>query len=861
VSSHEAGPESTLTATTYVYENLGNIELPIHQQKEALINAMNNNQVVIVIAPTGTGKSTQLPQYGLEAGFERVRMTQPRRRAAANVASRVEEELGGVFGEEHATELVSCQTGGGLTGLYSARTQIMTEGVLRIRDTYEPTNGDNEVWILDEAHEGSNEMWLLSGIAKQKLAANPDFTVVVMTATPNKYETIDYWTNELGVEPAVVELIGGTNFEIEHREESESTTAREAVKAAIDIHQNPDAHDGANTIQVFEAGKREIKDTIDAIVGQLPDNILQKTRILPNHAKLTPEAQQPVYDDFDGIKIIVQTNIGKTSMTVPRTRYVITSGTERMIELDEDGIPALIKVPSSQDCLIQEKGRAGRTSTGIFIHTRHKGEEFIPMDEREPHLQPEILRSNIDSIVMGLALRGQSIRDFDGNPAVPQATMERSIHRLKVLGALDSHEQLTKLGRRMGKYPAIPEHQRSLVEAEKYSEQIQLAMAAMVASAEVGGLRLFEPGSPAWEKLTDEKTSDLFAHLEMFIAIQNKQISLLTEQDIDINNVIRAEELYRKIARRAGIDNIPPLKIPSVQNRRILHECIIYGFANSAYLPEGEGMFRAVGGTLLKSRQIGNRSAVAKNTRNAVVGTPRDIEIERDGVRERKPIIESVTEVPIHELGKYIGHIAAWHPVGFRLRDGKFVQIRQQVIGNQVLGTREVKAEPSPQLRAAVIEHVRARPGKHLIELYQIKRELERLARRTNHPIPMLTNDAISDLIEEAALNEVTSPGHVDDNLRQIIADRQLSIDSFLSPEQRTKILVDAPDQIITEGYQLQLRYSRGKPIVKRYTIDIIEGLDQPPTLPDGRQIFFIHDNKRYTLQQLRNRLRFSGDI
>ncbi|HWT56088.1 MAG TPA: helicase-related protein [Candidatus Microsaccharimonas sp.] len=850
----------SLAPAEYSLENLGNTELPIYARKQELIDAMQDNQVVIIISPTGSGKSTQVPQYAMEAGFAPIRMTQPRRRASHNVSDRVISELSATLGDDVGTELVSCQTGGGLMGRYDAHTQIMTEAVLDMRDTSNTMGGDNELWVLDEVHEGSNDMWLLKGFAKEKLAANPNFTVVVMTATMNKFEEIDFWTNRFGVEPAVVELEGGTNYDIEYREEPLSTTAREAIKAAIDIFENPDAHDGANTIQVFEAGKREIKDTIDEIRRGLPAEVLAKARLLENHAKMTKEAQQPVYEDFDGIKIVVQTNIGKTSMTIPRTRYVIASGQERMPELSDEDVSALRRTPSSQDCLTQMMGRAGRTSTGIYILTKHYGQDYVPVDERAAHLQPEILRSVIDRVVMRLALRGRNIRDFDSSPRPPDAVINRSVHRLQLLGVLDDREQITNLGRRMGKYPASPEHQRCLVEAEKYSEQVRLAMAAMVASAEVGGLRLFEPGSPSWERLTDERTSDLFAQLEMFISIKRKRVNEMAQEDLDRNNIIRADELYRKIARRAGINDIPPLKAPSVQNRRILHECIIRGYANSAFLPQGEGMYRAIGG-LVRARSISNRSVVPKNTRNAVVGRPFDIEIEKNGVLERKPLLEQVTEVPIRELGKYVTGLTTWRPSGFRLRSGKFVQLQEQVLGDRVLEVREVRAEPSPVLRAAVIDQVRARPGKNLIELYKIKRELEQLARRTKRPIPLLTNDAINNLIAEAAPDDVTSPGHVESNLRQIIADRQITLDAYLTPEQRAKILADSPDQITVEGYDLQLRYSRGKPIAKRCTVEMLEGFEDEPTLADGRPIFFSYGGKNYTLPQLRKHLRFLGEL
>jgi HrpA-like RNA helicase len=866
VPSHEVAQESIATpAELYKapYENLGNPDLPIFSRKQEIIDALQENQVLLVISPTGTGKSTQIPQYALEAGFEVTRMTQPRRRAALNVANRVQEELGLVLGEEPAEELVGCHTGAGLTGPYDAPTQIKTEGVLRIQNAFQPTSGDNELWILDEAHEASNEMWMLSRIAKQKLAENPNFTVVVMTATPDKYETIDYWTSAEGIEPAVIELEGGTNFEIEYREEPESTTAREGVKAAIDIFNNPEAHDGSNTVQIFEAGKREIKNTVDEILRNLPAEVRAKSVVLQNHAKMTPEAQQPVYEDFEGIKIVVQTNIGKTSLTIPRTRYVITSGEERMIILDEeDGTPGLEKVPSSIDDIIQEIGRGGRTSTSIGVLTRHDGSEFMPLSERPQHPIPEILRSNVDNVVMGIAGYGENIRDFSANskPPIPRATLDRAIQRLQTLGALDENEELTNLGRRMSKYPASPEHQRSLVEAERHGVQVRLAMAAMVASAEVGGLRLFDSGSAAWEQFTDEASSDLFAQLETFIKIKRRRVNESARQDLDINNVIRADEIYRKIAHRSGIEDIPHLEVPSVRERATLKECIIRGYAHSAFLPAGDELFKAIGGAA-RLRAISNRSVVPKSTRHAVVGTPFDIQIEQKGVLERVPILESVTEVTVAELGKFAVNLTRWQHIGYAIRGGNrgtggtMVAVEEQVLGRRVIGRREVPAEPSPILRAAVIEHVKSRPGEHLKTLYKIKSELERLDRRSKSPISRLSQDAVDLLIERAAPDDVDSPGHVEDNLRKIIADEKISLGRYITPVQRAQIMHDAPDTLEVDGFLLKMMYLDRKPIVRKASEDVILGLQQQPMLPDGREVWFMYDDKKYSLDQVRQRI------
>jgi HrpA-like RNA helicase len=422
------------------------------------------------------------------------------------------------------------------------------------------------------------------------------------------------------------------------------------------------------------------------------------------------------------------------------------------------------------------------------------------------------------------------------------------------MGALDGSEQITKLGKRMARYPASPEYQRSLVEAEQHGVQVRLAMAAMVATAEVGGLRLFKTGGTSWEQYTDETSSDMFAQLDTFIKIKRRRINEDAQEDLDTNNVIRAEELYRKIAHRSGIEDIPPLEVPSVKERQILRECIVRGFAQSAYMPAGDELFRSLGGAT-RLREISNRSVVSRTTRNAVVGNPFDIQVKRDGVLERKPIIEMVTEVPVRELGKYAVDLTRWQHVGYSLRGGRFVAIEDQVLGRQTISRREVPAQPSPLLRDTVIQHLKAKPGENLKELYKIKSETERLARRSRTPIARLTQDAIDEMIAQAAPDDVNSPDHIEENLRQMIAEHEIVLDKYVPAEQREKIMLDAPDSIEVDGYRLKLQYVGGKPLVRKATQDLIIGLQQQPVLPDGRTVLFMYDDKRYTLDQVRQRL------
>lgn len=856
-------PETQLQEECFA--DLGNPDLPTFDHKQELIEAMNGHQAVVVVAPTGTGKSTQLPQYALEAGFAKIVETQPRRRAAQNVAERIETELAAIVGDQKAAELVSFRTGGGGTGKWDARIEIVTDGLLARREGFHPSQGDNELWIIDEVHENNEAMWNLLAIAKEKMAQNPNFTVVVTTATPDRYKLISYLTDEYGEAPAVVEL-DAKMYDVEYREEPASTTVQEAIKAAIDIYQNPGAHGGSNTIQIFESGKKELKDTLDAIRAGLPTEILQQTTLLAGHAKMTPEALAPIYKDQpEGIKIICQTKIGETSMTIPRTRYVITSGLERREDIDEEDVIGLYERPISVDSMLQQRGRVGRTSTGIFIHTRRQGQPFISFKDRISHLAPEILRSSINGNVLFQAFRGKSILDIEGIDDIPEDRMLRAIRRNQVLGALDETGRITPLGRKMYKYPLSPQLARSMVEAEKYDGRIRLYMAALTATAEVGGLRLFAPNATDdWRQLTSDNSSDLLAQLDMFIALQTVPLKKMREYDIDINNHLRSKEHFHKVAKSAGITGVAELPPPTEAEREILRDCIAAGHVNYIYIPQGEGIYKNLDDTTNPApREISNRSVVAGSTRQPVVGTPRNIERRRHGEGEIKPIIENVTAVSADAIARVAENLTQWLPIGFALRNGTFVQTERQMLGSIAIGRREVPAEPSPQLRKTVMEHVKVQPGKSLKELYKIKSELERLAHRASRPIPRLTEEMIDSRIDRATPEGVTDPGHVEENLRQLIEAEHVSLDSFLTPTEREQILANSPDIITVGEHQLKLRYRLGKVVAAKFPLALIAELDEHlgMALPDGREIKFAYDGDNLTLGQLRNRLLTDGLI
>ena len=617
--------------TTETGERLAIQELPIDAHEDELIDAWNDNSAVLIVSPTGTGKSTRLPQIALKAGFDRIVLTQTRRKAAENIYRRGREELAIRYGEIEADRLIALQTGDGRIGMPDAPIQIVTDGTLKRLDADSLASDARELWIIDEQHEENNNQWSLLRRAQEKRLNNPNFTLAITTATADKYKLINYLTDENGQEPAVIEL-EAKMYDIEERTEPESTTIRETIKAAADIFKNPEAHDGSNTIVLFERGKREIADTLDELRAKLPPEVMAVTTLLGGHAKMTSEALAPIYKATEGIKIVVQTNMGKTSMTIPGVRYVITGGKERQIEIDEEDVPALVDYDSTQDCMLQMRGRAGRTNTGIFVHTRYDGQPFVAMEKRQPHLTPEILRSSIDGEVLYWAYEGDNVLDFDGIDAIPEDRKHRALRRLRALGALDDHNQISSIGNRMMKYPLSPHRARTMVEAEQHSALIRTYLAAITASAETGGLRLFErDGSRGWEALSEETSSDSLQQLDIFLAIKDMPLEEMHRYDIDTNNFQKAEREFRKIAYRSGVSFISPdLPPPTQEEREILRECIAAGLINYIYMPEGEGFFNKLG-VSLQLREVSNRSVVSQYSGSILVGEPRTVVLYKHG--------------------------------------------------------------------------------------------------------------------------------------------------------------------------------------------------------------------------------------
>jgi ATP-dependent helicase HrpA len=424
--------------------------LPITAQREALLETLRDNQVVVVAGETGSGKSTQLPKLCLELGRGAEKLighTQPRRLAARTVAARIAEELETELGEVVGYKVRFTDQVGDRT-----RVKLMTDGILLAELRGDPELRRYDTIIVDEAHERSLNVDFLLGYLTNLLPRRPDLKVIVTSATIDT----ERFARHFGA--PVVEVSGRTYpVEVRYRE-PESADQVDGIRLAVDELRR----EGPGDVLVFLSGQREIHDAARALAErQMPD-----TEILPLYARLSAAEQQRAFRPHRGRRIVLATNVAETSITVPGVRYVVDTGTARISRYNRrTKLQRLPIEPVSRASADQRAGRCGRVAPGICI--RLYGEEDFAA--RPEFTEPEILRTNLASVILQMADLG--LGDIEAFPFIdpPDSRAVRdAVALLTELEALtpDRPElRLTRDGRRMARLPVDPRFGRMLLAA------------------------------------------------------------------------------------------------------------------------------------------------------------------------------------------------------------------------------------------------------------------------------------------------------------------------------------------------------------------------------------------------------------
>ena len=434
--------------------------LPVYSVRDEMIQVIRENQVVIVVGETGSGKTTQMTQYLYEEGFTKfgqVGCTQPRRVAAMSVAQRVSSEMDVELGKEVGYSIR-------FEDVTSDNTLIkyMTDGVLLRETLTEPDLDRYSAIIMDEAHERSLNTDVLFGILKQVVSRRRDFRLIVTSATLDAEKFSSFFGS------APIFKIPGRTFPVDvlFSKTPQEDYVEAAVKQAITIHLGHPPGD----ILIFMTGQEEIEATCFALQERL-DHIgdgVDPLMILPIYSQLPSDLQAKIFDRApDGTrKCIVSTNIAETSLTVDGIIYVIDTGYVKMkVYNSKIGMDALTVFPESQAAANQRSGRAGRTGPGTCwrLYT-----ESAFAHEMLATTVPEIQRTNLANVVLLLkSLNVQDLMQFDFMDPPPQENIANSMYQLWILGALDNTGALTNLGRKMVEFPLDPPLAKMLLIGEE----------------------------------------------------------------------------------------------------------------------------------------------------------------------------------------------------------------------------------------------------------------------------------------------------------------------------------------------------------------------------------------------------------
>lgn len=493
--------------------------LPIWSCRDALRAELEAHRVLVLVGETGSGKSTQLPQFLLEWGFLGatgcVAVTQPRRVAAVSLARRVAAEaaspLGGLVGYAVRFEDVSSP---------ATRLRFATDGLLLREAVSDPLLSRYDCVIVDEAHERTVATDVLLGLLKRVLAARGagsqrPFRVVVTSATLDAAAFSSFFGGARAV------YCRGRQFPVVtlYASVPEEDYVDAALCAILQVHADEPL---PGDILCFLTGAEEI-EAVARMLGERAARAKPRTDaggiapaddgstaplppspphiplvVVPLYAALSPEAQAAVFDPapLGSRKVVLATNIAETSLTIPGVRFVIDSGLAKQRSFHaRSGVDALVVGAVSKDAAKQRAGRAGREAPGGTVYRLYTEAAYRSLAQSTP---PDIVRSSLAGVALSLkALGVDDPLSFPLLTPPPRDALIAALESLFALGALDETGRLTDVGARMVRLPLDPPASRALLAAA--SEGATSGAIGVLAMLSADGVFLSPRGGTAQE--------------------------------------------------------------------------------------------------------------------------------------------------------------------------------------------------------------------------------------------------------------------------------------------------------------------------------------------------------------------------
>ena len=853
--------------------------LPIYEIEREIISRLKNDRRLILSAPTGSGKSTQVPQMLLKHGLlgdGQVVVLQPRRLATRLLAKRVASELGVKLGEEVGYQIR-------FENVTSAKTKIrfVTEGILLRQMINDPQLRGVSAILFDEFHERHlyGDITLAQALDQQE-QHRPDLLLAVMSATLNAGELEKYLNqcssgresahsstenNQSRLTSAATNKFRcsvlaseGRTFPVEidylpHRFGANGPTVWEL---AADVFRNFVHNGGQGDVLIFMPGGFEISQTIETIrhTSESKGYI-----ILPLHGELPPRDQDAAVARYEQPKVVVATNVAETSITIDGVRLVIDSGLARIARYDANrGINTLLLEKISQANADQRTGRAGRTAPGKCIRLWSRSEH----DERAPHEMPEIKRLDLSEVVLTLkAADVDDLRKFRWLEKPDEISLTHAEELLADLGALkavaavcdrrsdtaqsngDAHRaplqmlQITPIGRKMLAFPLHPRYSRMLLAAQEYGCVHQACLVAALTQGRDLLLRnCGKEVESARDDLFGEKaSSDFWILMRAWDFAANNQFRLDACRKLGIHAVTAKQvgplfEQFLRIAKDEGLDTQPrEIKDEALQ------KCILIGFSDRVARRMDQGTLRC---ELVHNRRgVLARESVVQHSPLFVAAEIREIE-GRD--REVNTILSLGTAIETDWLRElFPDDIKSDLHVQFDAQQKRVLAAELLRFRDLALAAKRVDPPPADAAARLLADEILA--GRLLLPNWDhsVEQWLARLNLLCQHcaelQLPAITDNDKKAIIEQLCHGAVSYKDIKDREVKPVVM-------SWLSHAQRELLDKHAPERLmLPNGRTPKVNYENGKSPFISLRIQELYDVNQTPKVAMGRVPVTVH--------------------
>ena len=801
--------------------------LPIYEIEDEIIARLTATKRLVLQAPTGSGKSTQVPQMLLKHGLlgsGQCVVLQPRRLAARMLANRVAHELNVQLGREvgYQVRFENCVSA-------ATRIKFETEGILLRQLIADSTLKGISAVIFDEFHERHlyGDITLARALNIQE-KCRPDLLIVVMSATLDAAELEDYlW-------PCAVLTSQGRTFpvNIEYLPRRLGANPPPPWELAADAFSNFVAAGGKGDVLVFMPGGFEISQTITAI-----RNVSESRGflVLPLHGELSPRDQDAAVARYEQPKIVVATNVAETSITIDGVRLVIDSGLARIARYDANrGINTLLVEKISQASSDQRAGRAGRTAPGRCMRLWSQPEH----DERAPQELPEIKRLDLSEVVLTLKAAGvEDLRAFHWLEKPDEISLTHAEELLRDLSALDHAGQITAIGRKMLAFPVHPRYARMLLAAQEYGCVYQ---ACLVAALTQGRDLLMRGGGKDVQNdrddlLGEKATSDFWILMRAWNYAAKNQFRLDACRRLGIHAVTAKQvgplfDQFLHIAKDEGLDTTPR----EVKDEA-LQKCILIGFSDRVARRLDQGTLRC---ELVHGRRgVLARESVVSKAELFVVAEIREVG-GRDN--EVNTILSAATAIEVAWLKELFPddiksevHVH-WDAQAKRVMAAELLRFR-----DLALAAKRIDPPPADAAARLLAEEINA--GRLLLPNWDhhVEQWLLRLKLLCQHcadlQLPPITDDDKKSIIEQLCHGAVSYKDIKEREVKPVVM-------SWLSSAQRELLDKHAPERLtLSNGRTPKVNYEEGRAPFISLRIQELYDVTQTPKLALGRVAVTAH--------------------